>query len=80
VSFRSQVYTSDTSPDSARTLRHVNDSIRDLAERSLSEESWEFLCECDDLGCLELVELTLTEFDAHRDGDAPILACHHDEG
>jgi hypothetical protein len=64
------------------TVRHVNDTIRDLAERSASEEAWEFVCECDDPACLELVELTLAEFDGHRDGERPrpVLARRHHAG
>jgi hypothetical protein len=64
------------------TLRQVNDTIRDLAGRTSSHESWEFICECDDLACFELVPLTLVEFDARR-GSAPpraVLAARHDAG
>ena len=61
------------------TLRQVNETIRELAGRTASDESWEFICECDDLACFELVPLTLGEFDAHRNGNGgtPVLAQHH---
>jgi hypothetical protein len=62
------------------TLRQVNDTIRELAGRTASDETWEFICECDDLACLTLVSLTLVEFDSRRDHGAgqPILADHHE--
>lgn len=62
------------------TLRQVNDTIRDLAGRTTSHESWEFICECDDLGCFELVPLSLVEFDARRSAapPRPVLAGRHD--
>jgi hypothetical protein len=61
------------------TLRQVNDTIRELAGRTASDDAWSFICECDDLACFELVPLTLVEFDAHRNGDRglPILAQRH---
>jgi hypothetical protein len=64
-------------------LRQVNNTIRELAGRTASGETWEFICECDDLACFTLVPLTLPEFDAHRGRTAsgqPILADHHDDG
>lgn len=62
------------------TFRQVNDTIRDLAGRTASHESWEFICECDDLGCFELVPLSLVEFDARRSAapPRPVLAGRHD--
>ena len=62
------------------TLRQVNDTIRDLASRTASNESWEFICECDDLACFELVPLSLVEFDARRGAapPRPVLAKRHD--
>ena len=64
------------------TLRQVNDTIRDLAGRTASHESWEFICECDDLACFELVPLTLVEFDNRRRAapSRPVLAQRHDVG
>jgi hypothetical protein len=64
------------------TFRQVNDTIRDLAGRTASDEGWEFICECDDLSCVQLVLLTLGEFDAHRTAapPLPVLAPRHDDG
>ena len=53
------------------TLRQVNDTIRALAGRTSAHEAWEFICECDDLACFELVPLTLVEFDARRRSAPP---------
>ena len=60
-------------------LREVNASIRELAGRASGIDAWQFLCECDDVGCLELVSLTLREYDERRNATsyAPILALHH---
>lgn len=61
------------------TLRQVNNTIRDLAGRTSSHDAWEFVCECDDLACFELVQLTLVEFDARRHAapPRPVLAERH---
>jgi len=69
-------------PASKGTLRQVNDTIRNLADRSSSHDAWEFICECDDLACFELVPLTLVEFDARRRAapPRPVLAERHDAG
>ena len=60
-------------------LREVNASIRELAGRASGIDAWQFLCECDDISCLELVSLTLLEYDERRNATtfAPILALHH---
>jgi hypothetical protein len=60
---------------------HVNDSIRSLATDGQDAETWEFFCECPDVGCRALVTLTLLEFDEHRGASppVPILASHHDD-
>ena len=57
---------------------HVNDSIRRLASQGPPTETWEFICECPDLTCHELVSLTLVEFDERRAAlpPAPILTEH----
>ena len=58
----------------------VNDSIRKLvAANDQNAESWEFICECADLGCHTFVTLTVTEFDARRAASppVPILATEH---
>lgn len=72
----------DTRHATKGTLRQVNDTIRDLAGRTASHESWEFICECDDLACFELVPLTLVEFDNRRGAapPRPVLAQRHDVG
>ena len=64
------------------TLREVNDTIRALAGRTAAHDSWEFICECDDLGCFELVPLTLVEFDGRRGAapPRPVLARRHHGG
>ena len=57
--------------DSATGLRRfANNSIRDVAVRSKRDASmiFEFLCECGDLRCKGLVELTLGEYDACSPG------------
>jgi hypothetical protein len=56
----------------------VNDSIRGLATDGPPEETWEFFCECADVGCHVLVSLTLREFDERRRArpPVPILAAH----
>ncbi len=49
--------------------RLVNDSIRDGgAFRADTVTSYEFLCECGDLRCRELVSLTVTQYDALEEG------------
>ncbi|MDX6482159.1 MAG: hypothetical protein QOG85_2669 [Gaiellaceae bacterium] len=58
---------------------HVNDSIRGLAVEAPGEETWQFICECPDLGCNALVTLTLAEFDARRSASrpSPIICLTH---
>jgi len=60
-------------------LAHVNDSIRKLAASGPETETWQFICECPDVGCHELVTLTLSEFDEHRTAapPVPIVAAEH---
>lgn len=57
---------------------HVNDSIRRIAADSAAE-TWEFICECEDVACHALVTLTLAEFDARRAASPPlaVLAAEH---
>jgi hypothetical protein len=59
---------------------HVNDSIRGLATDGPTDETWQFICECPDLGCHALVSLTLADFDARRAASppSPILSIAHD--
>lgn len=58
---------------------HVNDSIRKLAGEGPDAQTWEFICECPDVGCHVMVSLTLTEFDKRRGASppVPILALDH---
>jgi hypothetical protein len=43
----------------------VNEGIAEIAETlSGGSDSFEFLCECADLNCIEAITLTLTEY--HR--------------
>ena len=67
--------------DAENLFGHVNDAIRGLATEGPSDEMWQFICECPDLGCHALVNLTLDEFDARRSAfpASPILSpCHVD--
>jgi hypothetical protein len=59
---------------------HVNDSIRELAYEGPATQTWEFVCECSDVGCRASVSLTLIEFDARRRASppVPVLAARHD--
>lgn len=61
-------------------FREVNDSIRRLAAPGPETQTWEFFCECSDIGCRALISLTLLEFDGRRAASppVPILAAHHD--
>ncbi|HEY3921033.1 MAG TPA: hypothetical protein VGL76_02865 [Gaiellaceae bacterium] len=63
----------------ASILEAVNESIRELAGRASGIDAWQFVCECDDTACLELVSLTLCEYDERRAASThlPILALHH---
>jgi hypothetical protein len=58
---------------------HVNDSIRKLASEGPAGQTWEFICECPELGCHALVSLTLSQFDERRAASPsiPILAAEH---
>jgi len=62
-------------------FRHVNDSIRGLATEDLGDQTWEFFCECPDVGCRRLVSLTLLEFDECRAASPPVpILAGHDDG
>lgn len=67
--------------DSDGLFGHVNDSIRGLAFEGPADETWQFICECPDLGCHAIVSLTLREFDARRTASppSPILSSSHDD-
>ncbi len=60
---------------------HVNDSIRKLVTgNGYAAETWDFYCECADVGCRAMVRLTVDEFDRRRDArpPLPVLAEEHD--
>ena len=58
---------------------HVNDSIRRSTAGGPPTETWEFICECPDVGCHTMVSVTLIEFDRRRAASPPlsITADHH---
>jgi hypothetical protein len=60
-------------------FKHVNDSIRKVASQGQASQTWEFICECHEIGCHTLVSLTLSEFDARRKASPPqpVLALEH---
>jgi hypothetical protein len=47
-------------------FREVNDRIREAAGRAGGVDAWEFICECDDLDCVQTVSLTIDDYDARR--------------
>jgi hypothetical protein len=56
----------------------VNDRIRQLAAPFPSDRARDFICECDDPSCLEIVRLTPAEYDVICAGrHASVLALHH---
>ena len=62
-------------------FQHVNDSIRRLAPAGQNEETWEFFCECQDIGCHATVSLTLLEFDTRRAASPPVpVVVGHENG
>jgi len=73
--------TTGTAPSDAQfasvldVRRFVNDSIKDTAERfgADSASTYEFVCECGDLRCRQLVKLTLAEY---NEADAGSVRAH----
>jgi hypothetical protein len=55
-----------------RFFVEVNDSIRKLASEGSTTETWDFICECPEVTCRALVNLTLIEFDARRAASPPV--------
>jgi len=55
--------------------RFANETIKDTAQRFGDDSAtvYEFLCECGDLRCRELVKLTLAEYD---ESDAGFVRAH----
>jgi hypothetical protein len=62
--------TDDLFASAVDVRRLANDTIRDTALRFGDDSAtvYEFLCECGDLACLQLVELTLAEYEESRAG------------
>jgi len=69
-----------TSPDGRPRLAvvsvfaEVNERIRELASRDGGDGPREFVCECTDGRCAELVSLTLSQYDALRSQKTRVLA------
>src|SRR5439155_21655956 len=58
----------------------VNARVRELANGRLAEWGgceWEFLCECGDADCTELVTLSLYEFESRKRWGEAVLAPGH---
>ena len=70
----------ETEIDADDLFGHINDAIRGLASEDSVDQTWQFVCECPDLGCHAFVSLTLREFDALRSASppSPILSSSHD--
>jgi len=56
----------DANALSAHLFREVNDRIRELAGRWEDTEPLGFVCECTDMACAEVVNLSLAEYDTVR--------------
>lgn len=63
-----------------RVFREVNECIRALTTTAASTTRREFICECADLACLDVVPLTLAQYDAIRAADRAVLALRHGDG
>jgi hypothetical protein len=60
-------------------LTEVNGHILEFACESASlEKEWEFFCECGELDCHSLIELTIEEYRGLRDADGAVLAPQHE--
>lgn len=64
-----------------RLLVEVNSNIgadaHDLPAAERTAGGWDFLCECGDAGCAEMVHLTLAGYDRLRAGGRFVLAENH---
>lgn len=58
--------------DQSGLFLQVNDTIRELATSGQGIESWGFICECPDVTCHSVVNLTLVEFDQRRTASPPV--------
>ncbi|CAN5219135.1 hypothetical protein BH18ACT14_BH18ACT14_18680 [soil metagenome] len=47
-------------------FREVNERIEEIAETKFKSSHSEFFCECDDADCVELMELTVEEYEEIR--------------
>jgi hypothetical protein len=61
----------------SRMFREVNDRIREAAGRVGGHDQWDFICECDDLDCVEMVSLTLDDYDLRRATPASRIVVDH---
>jgi hypothetical protein len=66
-------------PDHGEVARDVNDHIREVLW-AFDASHGEFLCECDQLACTNRISLTVSDYDAIRDGQdgRRVLARKHD--
>jgi hypothetical protein len=59
-------------------LAEVNAHISAYAaEANLSDQVWEFICECGNRGCQERVSLPLSDYKALKQSGDPVLAKGH---
>jgi hypothetical protein len=61
----------------SRMFCEVNTRIREAAGRSGGEDPWDFICECDDLDCVETVSLSLDDYDTRRAKPASRIVVDH---
>lgn len=66
----------DGQPVRSELLREVNDRIREVG-REGDFPSLEFVCECGNGGCIEVVELTAAEYDRIRAKSGVVFAADH---
>ena len=66
----------DGQPVRSELLREVNDRIREVG-REGDFPSLEFVCDCGNGGCVEVVELTTADYDSIREQTALVLAAGH---
>jgi hypothetical protein len=66
-------------PDQGEIARDVNDHIREVLW-AFDASHGEFFCECDRIGCIERITMTVSDYDVLRgDGNgASLLALEHD--
>jgi hypothetical protein len=64
----------------AEADRNIRPAVKRFDLFYLEVETWDFLCECGDNGCERWITLTLSEYEALREKDEPILAAGHTVG